>query len=109
MLLCKPNKNQTKIRVNFSQQTTYCKLFSAILREWNRNWTKRRSKPVEYELVGQNYMVRTFTYTIRNITQKHLDMTYGYDTKEQMDAAEKRSVENNTNTNEHKSKEGSPF
>ena len=38
-----------------------------------------------------------------------MDMTYGYDTKEQMDAAEKRSVENNTNTNEHKSKEGSPF
>lgn len=74
LLLCKPNKNQTKIRINFSQQTTYCKLFSAILRQWNRNWTKRRSKPVEYELVGQNCVVRTFTYTIRNITQKQMDM-----------------------------------
>ena len=31
------------------------------------------------------------------MTQSQMDMTNGYDTKEQMDTTEKRSVENNKN------------
>ena len=107
-LFSKGRFNQTKTRVDFSQETTYCKLFSAILRQWNRNWMTRRSKPVEYELVSQNCVSRTFPSTVMNMTQSQMDMTNGYDAKEQMDTTEKRSVENNKNQ-WTKRKEGSPF
>ena len=57
----------------------------------------RRSKPVEYELVSQNCVARAFPSTVMNMTQSQMDMTNGYDAKEQMDTTEKRSVENNKN------------
>lgn len=52
------------------QETIYCKLFSE---------TKRPTKPVEYQLIGQNCMASTYTYILEDMTQnrwiKYSDMT----------------------------------
>lgn len=69
------------------QETIYCKLF---------NETKRPTKPVEYQLIGQNCMASTCTYILEDMTQKQMDKVLGYDTKTRW-------------TVEHKSKEWSPF
>ena len=42
-----------------------------ILRQWNRFWTKKPSKFVEYELTGQNCVARTFTSSVKDMTQKN--------------------------------------
>ena len=63
-------KNSSKID---KRNYTYRKLFSEILRQWNRFWTKRPSKPVEYELTGQNCVARTFTSVVRDMTAAKTD------------------------------------
>ena len=61
--------------------STKQKSFSKKLWQSNRNRTRRPIKPVEYELVGQNWSAKTLTLIVRNATQKRVNMTHGYDTK----------------------------
>ena len=58
------------------------------------NETKRPLKPVEYELVCQNWVISAFTFIARDMTQNQMDITHGYDTK-QINATEIRSIKNN--------------
>ena len=37
---------------------------------------KRPTKSVEYELIGQNFVARTFTSIVRDMIQKQMDMTH---------------------------------
>ena len=62
--------NQMEIRVKLAQETTYRKRFSDISMQWNKNWNKRPSKPVEYELVEQNCMVKTFIFIVMDMIRK---------------------------------------
>lgn len=49
---------------------TYRKLFTETLRQYNRDWTKRSTKPVEYKLIGQNCVARAFTSVVSDMVQK---------------------------------------
>ena len=42
---------------------------------------KRPSKPVEYALIGQNCVAGTLAPIMRDMTQKQMNVTHGYDTK----------------------------
>ena len=35
---------------------------------------------IEYELIDRNYITRNFTSIVRDMIQKHMDMTHGYGT-----------------------------
>ena len=78
-----------------TQETTYRNLFSKILRQSNRNWTKSPSKFVEYELIGQNCLARTFTSIVRDVTQKQITWRANMILK-QMDTTKIWSIKNNT-------------
>ena len=60
-----------------TQESTYRQFFREILKWWSRNWTKRLSKPVEYELFCQNCVALTFTTVTKDMIQKKTDGPYG--------------------------------
>ena len=51
-----------------------------MLRQGNIIWGKRSPKQIEYELIDRNYITRNFTSIVRDMIQKHMNMTHGYGT-----------------------------
>lgn len=51
-----------------------------MLRQGNIIWRKRSPKQIEYELIDRNYITRNFASIVRDMIQKHMDMTHGYGT-----------------------------